>query len=130
MHTIFCNLTPCSLAEFLHRFYRLCSLHLKGVLKTETSLYIHQLVWCYIPEIHSLHDQPCENLKSHTVIFTVSRHHSNFHGLQHFLQRGSLNRAGFMSDACALQKVEVVVIALDGNMKQCALAVQVWLVLL
>jgi hypothetical protein len=35
-----------------------------------------------------------------------------------------------MSDACALQKVELVVLALAGNMKQCALAVQVWLVLL
>jgi len=35
-----------------------------------------------------------------------------------------------MSDACALQKVEVVVMAVDENMKQCALAVQVWLVLL
>lgn len=60
-----------------------------------------------------------ENPKSHTVIFMV---------FQHFLQRGSLNRADFMPDACALQKVEVVVMALDGNMKQCALAVQVWLV--
>jgi len=76
MNTIFCNLTPCSLAEILQLFYRICSLHLKGVLKTNTSLCIYQSIWCYIPEIHSLHDQPCENLKSHTVIFMVSRHHT------------------------------------------------------
>jgi len=76
MNTIVCNLTPCSLAEILQRFYRICVLHLRGVLETKTSLYIHQPKWCYIPEIHSLHDQPCEKLKSHTVIFMFSRHHT------------------------------------------------------
>lgn len=37
----------------------------------EPSLHIHQTVWCYIPEVLSLHHHPRENLKSHTVIFMV-----------------------------------------------------------
>jgi hypothetical protein len=132
MNARICNMKPCSLAEILQRFYKICSLHLKCVLKTETSLYIHQPIWCYIPEIHNLHDHPpWEHYKiSHSNFHGLPPSHNNFHGLQHFLQRGSLNRADFMSDACALQKVEVVVMALHGNMKQCALAVQVWMVLL
>lgn len=130
MNTIFCNLTPCNLAEILQRFYGICNLHLVRSKDRDIAVYSPAYMVLYPRNTQPSWSTLRESKISHSNIHGLPPSHSNFHGLQHFVRRGSLNRAGFKSDACALRKVEVVVMALDGNMKQCALAVQVWLVLL
>jgi hypothetical protein len=62
---IFSDITPCSPLKVDQRFGVICRLNLRG--RTETSVDFQRTTRRYIPEVRTLHNHRCENLKSYFV---------------------------------------------------------------